>query len=268
MRSDSFRRLAAAAGMASATAVAGAQIPAEVTVPLGDSYSANCPNCPQGGYGATGYGYGATGYGSTGVVYGPHGGQFDAYSGTGAGYIPPARYPVERIPVQYLRYYPAVWYGLPGSTLPVVAPQVHMPTDTTQLGFYYQRVPTWVPVPGMIPGPPNPDLIHSVGPGVTGAALTDGATVNGTLGNTNEQVISTRPVSTGTSGSTKGTKAGAHTPSGSTNTDPGTVPVPPSPKGGSRLPLQPPEAPAAEPAAFVPPPAPAPLLPVGIEDAI
>lgn len=259
MRSDSFRRLAAAAGLASATAVAGAQIPAEVTMPLGDSYSANCP--PGGyGYGATGYGYGATG----GVVYDHHGGQYDAYAAPG--YIPPARYPVERIPVQYLRYYPAVWYGLPGSTLPVVAPQVHMPTDTTQLGFYYQRVPTWVPVPGMIPGPPNPDLIHSPGPGVTGAALTEGATVNGTLGNgpvTNEQVISTRPVPTGTPASAARAKAGAHTPSGTTIIDPNTVPTPP---GGSRLPLQPPAAPAAEPAAFVPPPAPAPLVPVGVEE--
>lgn len=244
----SFRRLAAAAGLASATATASAQIAPEVTVPLGDS-----ANCPQYGYGATGYGYG-----TGGVVYDAHGGVHDAYA-AGAGYVP-ARYPVDRIPVQYLRYYPAVWYGLPGSTLPVVAPQVHMPTDTTQLGFYYQRVPTWVPVPGMVPGPPNPSLIHSYGAGVTGAALTDPNAVIGDGTVSNERVISTRPVSTN-----GGTKSNVHTPAGKTTTDPNTAPVPP---GGSRLPLQPPVAPAAEPAAFSPPSTPEPLLPVSTEDAI
>ncbi len=30
-----------------------------------------------------------------------------------------------------------------------------MPTDTTQLGFYYQTVPQWQPVRGMVPGAPN-----------------------------------------------------------------------------------------------------------------
>src|SRR5690606_14167039 len=31
-----------------------------------------------------------------------------------------------------------------------------MPTDTTQLGYYYQRAPQWMPTPGMIPPPPWP----------------------------------------------------------------------------------------------------------------
>ncbi len=38
-----------------------------------------------------------------------------------------------------------------------------MPTDTTQLGYYYQKVPTWVPVPGMIPPPPQPEEWHHYG---------------------------------------------------------------------------------------------------------
>jgi hypothetical protein len=258
MRSDSFRRLAAAAGLASASAVAGAQIPGEVTVPLGGSYGANCPT---GAYGDVS-GVGA--YGTTGVVYSGHGGVFTAAANNG---YPPARNPVERIPVQYLRYYPAVWYGLPGSTLPVVAPQVYMPTDTTQLGFYYQRVPTWVPVPGMIPGPPNPAMLQSYGSGVMGAAL-DGTTPVSTMGGasgetvTSERVISVRPLTT------NGSNPPGHTASGQTATPPDVVPTPPAP-AGSRLPLQPPAAPpAGEPSAFVPPPAPAPLIPVSTDDAI
>ncbi|HEX6986153.1 MAG TPA: hypothetical protein VF170_12305, partial [Planctomycetaceae bacterium] len=225
MSFDSLRRVAAAAGLASATAAAGAQIPAEVTVPLGDSYpAANCPS----------YGYGGVGY-DGGVVYDAHGGMYVGAYGYGT---TPARNPVERIPVQYLRYYPAVWYGLPGSTLPVVAPQVHMPTDTTQLGFYYQRVPTWAPVPGMVPPPPNPSAYHSYMPmgyaaegGIVAGTEYTGTTANGAV--TNERVISVRPL-------TNGSKGGAHSATGTTPTAPNVVPVPPGPNGGSELPLQPP----------------------------
>jgi hypothetical protein len=35
-----------------------------------------------------------------------------------------------------------------------------MPTDTTQLGFYYQQVPYWQPVAGMVPAAPNPNDWH------------------------------------------------------------------------------------------------------------
>ena len=31
-----------------------------------------------------------------------------------------------------------------------------MPTDTTQLGYYYQHAPTWHAYPGMIPPVPRP----------------------------------------------------------------------------------------------------------------
>jgi hypothetical protein len=204
----SLSRFAAAAGMVSVAAAASAQYPAEVTVPLGSSYATPANGAYGDVSGATAYGYGPT----------------------------PPRNTVDRIPVQYLRYYPGVWYGLPGSTLPVVAPQVHMPTDTTQLGFYYQRVPTWVPVPGMVP--PSPIAAYGYGAGVT----TDGAYTS----NPNERVISTRTISSGST-------TPSHSASGSTVTDPGTIPVPPAPSG-SALPLQPPPgAPAAEPNAFIPP---------------
>lgn len=250
MTFDSLCRLAAAAGLASATAAASAQsVAPEVTVPLGS-------NCPPYGYGST---YGDV----SGVVYDRHGGAYGAYYD---GKVP-ARYPVERIPVQYLRYYPAAWYGLPGSTLPVVAPQVHMPTDTTQLGFYHQRVPTWMPVPGMIPPPPNPTALHTFTPmGYAGAgvaadgAVVSGADMSGSV--SNERVISVRTLNTGSS----------HSNSGQTVTDPNEVPVPPAPSGSNELPLQPPPAPAAEPNAFMPPsdlealPTIRPLMPVGLDE--
>ncbi|MGC1275322.1 MAG: hypothetical protein WBC44_16570 [Planctomycetaceae bacterium] len=235
MSFDSLCRVAAAAGLASATAAAGAQtIAPEVTVPLGDASAAT--------YG-TSYG---TPYASPvtyegGVVYGAHGGAYPAYQGYG--FTPPSRNPVERIPVQYLRYYPAVWYGLPGSTLPVVAPQVHMPTDTTQLGFYYQRVPTWAPVPGMIPGPPDPAYYNHYANGFGGGMVSTTTAVDGsvtTTGDPNVRIISSRPL-----GSTANGEA-AHTATGSTPSAPGTLPVPPAPSGSSALPLQPPPAPAAE----------------------
>ncbi len=239
MSLDSFRRATAAAGLATITAAAGAQtIAPEVTVPLGDGYGAT--------YGTT---YG-TPYASPktlegGVVYDRHGGAHPAYVNA-YGFTPPSRNPVERIPVQYLRYYPAVWYGLPGSTLPVVAPQVHMPTDTTQLGFYYQRVPTWAPVPGMIPGPPDPAYYNHYAYGIGGGMAagtfvsSDGTTISSN--DPNVQIISSRPLGSSHTGET-------HSSTGTTPTDPGSLPIPPAPSGNngsSSLPLQPPPAPAAD----------------------
>jgi hypothetical protein len=241
MNFASLSRFAAAAGMASAAASASAQYPATVTLPLGDTY--------------TGSAYGASQYGdvSGATVYDRHGGAYATSYGYGAA---PPRNTIDRIPVQYLRYYPGVWYGLPGSTLPVVAPQVHMPTDTTQLGFYYQRVPTWVPVPGMVP--PSPFAAAAA------AAAAGGVTTEGVSMNANERVISVRPLSSGSSAPT-------HSANGSTATPPGEIPMPPAPSG-SRLPLQPPGAPAAEPDAFIPPseledlPTIEPLFPVSVEE--
>jgi hypothetical protein len=65
--------------------------------------------------------------------------------------------------VAYNKFFPDAWTGQPSA--PVVpgmprAPWVYMPTDTTQLGFYYQHVPYWQPVYGMVPAAPNPNDWH------------------------------------------------------------------------------------------------------------
>ncbi len=74
-----------------------------------------------------------------------------------SGWAPPARVPVYRVPVEYQRYYPKTWYGSPGGSLPAQYPVTYVPTDTMQLGYYWQRVPSWQPRPGMLPAPPRPD---------------------------------------------------------------------------------------------------------------
>ena len=39
---------------------------------------------------------------------------------------------------------------------------VYMPTDTTQLGYYYQHAPTWHAYSGMIPPVPRPSDWHYI----------------------------------------------------------------------------------------------------------
>lgn len=79
------------------------------------------------------------------------------------GWAPPGRvqlpYPK---PVAYQKWFPDPWTGQPvaytaGGPRP---PVVYMPTDTTQLGYYYQTVPRWHAYGGMIPPAPNPDAWH------------------------------------------------------------------------------------------------------------
>jgi hypothetical protein len=75
----------------------------------------------------------------------------------------PIRRPLYRVPVQYARYWPTSYYT--GGYDPALRysqplPMVYQPTDTTQLGFYHQRVPQWQPRPGAIPGPPWPPQWH------------------------------------------------------------------------------------------------------------
>ncbi|MEY3458685.1 MAG: hypothetical protein RL215_1842 [Planctomycetota bacterium] len=78
-----------------------------------------------------------------------------------AGWNPPVNMPVN---------YDWAWYGLAGPQAPYGAPNggfvaqypsVYQPTDTTQLGYYYHKVPTWQPQPGRIPGVPCPEQFHS-----------------------------------------------------------------------------------------------------------
>ena len=89
-----------------------------------------------------------------------------AYAGGGClfnptrGYQPYAAAPVNRDAIVYYRYWPDKWYGQPGFNLHPMFAQVYMPTDTTQLGFYYARVPQWMPNPNMYPAAPRPEDWH------------------------------------------------------------------------------------------------------------
>lgn len=79
------------------------------------------------------------------------------------GWSRPVKYPIHRLAVEYQRYWPQNWYGLPGGGIAPTAPQfpqVYMPTDTTQLGYTYQRVPAWRPNPSMLPPMPWPTTWH------------------------------------------------------------------------------------------------------------
>lgn len=73
------------------------------------------------------------------------------------GFRPPQTVAVDREAIMYYHYWPAKLYGEPGWHLSPSFPQVYMPTDTTQLGVYYARVPQWMPDPRMYPRPPRPD---------------------------------------------------------------------------------------------------------------
>jgi hypothetical protein len=76
------------------------------------------------------------------------------------GFQPYAAAPVYREAVVYYRYWPDKWYGDPSFNLRPMFPQVYMPTDTTQQGFYYARVPQWMPNPSMYPPAPRPADWH------------------------------------------------------------------------------------------------------------
>lgn len=77
------------------------------------------------------------------------------------GYIRVRKVPIERRHFSYERYWPAKWYGQPGSgQMSQHFPTVAVPTDTTQLGYYYQPVPQWQPNSAKIPPAPHPLQYH------------------------------------------------------------------------------------------------------------
>lgn len=98
------------------------------------------------------------------------------------GYSPPAKYPLHRRGVQYNSYFPNQWYGLPGSGLAGGYPMVYQATDTTQLGFYFQHVPTWQPNPNMLPQRPTPALWHIVAPPYNRNLFADQGGLPGSMG--------------------------------------------------------------------------------------
>lgn len=78
-----------------------------------------------------------------------------------AGWAPPAFYPVNRDAAWYATWHPQTPYGAPGGGFVAQYPQVYQPTDTTQLGFTYQNVPTWQSRTDRIPPVPRPGAFHS-----------------------------------------------------------------------------------------------------------
>ncbi|MBL8851980.1 MAG: hypothetical protein JNG89_20070 [Planctomycetaceae bacterium] len=72
-----------------------------------------------------------------------------------AGWVAPGRIPMHRTWVPYWKFYPNQWSGQPAgpqTRLPVI----YTPTDTTQLGYYYQHVPHWHSYANMTPPVPRP----------------------------------------------------------------------------------------------------------------
>lgn len=68
---------------------------------------------------------------------------------------PPVTYSIGRMPNTYNYYWNTRLAGVPsGGGLQY--PMVYQPTDTTQLGFYYQAVPRWQYRPEMLPPAPAP----------------------------------------------------------------------------------------------------------------
>lgn len=153
--------------------------------------ASGCPGCPNcngyAGYGCPHYGNGTCPLGmllpvsgGCGTGCGPCGGKLsnsfrrlmaiiDPCSGActhspSHGFVPPGEpRPYFRQPVSYQHNYPASWMGGTPGQQQRHHPAVYMPTDTTQLGYYYQRVPAWAPVPGMIPPAPQPAQWHVFG---------------------------------------------------------------------------------------------------------
>ena len=74
---------------------------------------------------------------------------------------PPVNMPVNYNWAWYGLSAPQAPYGAPGGGFIAQHPSVYQPTDTTQLGYYYHKVPTWQPQPGRLPGVPNPAMFHS-----------------------------------------------------------------------------------------------------------
>jgi hypothetical protein len=78
-----------------------------------------------------------------------------------AGWNAPAHLPVNYDGAWYGSYAPQNAYGTSGGGFIANYPTVYQPTDTTQLGYYYNKVPTWQTRTDMIPPTPNPDDFHS-----------------------------------------------------------------------------------------------------------
>lgn len=224
-----FRRSAALAGLLLALAVPSAVYsadqagPANRVAPVGTPIQqvnyASCPNgnCYNGGSGSYGNGGGWNrGWGGNcqhGNCWGGtwrNGGSggcstcngvgifgCPCHSGTTNGYAfvrPPAGYPLNRVSNAYNHYYSARLAGAPVAQNGLQYPMVYQPTDTAQLGFYYQAVPRWYYRPEMLPPPPSPYWPMGMNGGYGGGYASAGGT--NWDGTTNAPTTAPSPVPT------------------------------------------------------------------------
>ncbi len=131
------------------------------TCPSGDCPSGygGCPHC-QGGHGWGHHCHAK--HAHLKALFCEHYGKHSADHG----FSIPGKTPIYRRGVQYNSYYPSAWYGTPGGGLTggQAYPMVYQPTDTTQLGYYYQHVPFWMPNPNVLPQRPIPSQWHNLAP--------------------------------------------------------------------------------------------------------
>ena len=126
----------------------------------GNCRGQGCPNCPSG----------SCGHGC--MHHCGHIGQFINWfhpqgqcpHSPDYGFAPPGKM---RTPhpqqVAYRKGFLDAWTGQQGAGMGLGGPRavsVYMPTDTTQLGYYYQATPRWQARAGMVPPTPNPSLWH------------------------------------------------------------------------------------------------------------
>lgn len=132
----------------------------------GYSMDGSCPHCQSGGK-----------HGGKGCKFCEH---YCTHSAC-HGYSIPGKWPIQRRGVQYQSLYPMAWYGTPEwNNMPIqAAPMVYQPTDTTQLGFYYQHVPFWQPQPNPLPQRPVPAEWHRYAPVVYASQFQNGYTKGG-----------------------------------------------------------------------------------------
>ncbi len=135
---------------------------------------------PSMGYGDDGYGYGVDGScphcQGRGCKQGLKGKFCEHYCTHSAchGYSIPGKWPIHRRGVQYQQLFPNAYYSVYGNNFGPGAPQVYTPTDTTQLGYYYQHVPFWTPQPNPLPARPIPAQWHHYAPVVYASKYQNG----------------------------------------------------------------------------------------------
>ncbi len=95
------------------------------------------------------------------------------------GWAPPGKVPMHTVYVPYQKLYPNEWTGQPSNGTGMSAAAIYMPTDTTQLGYYYQHAPAWRPAAA--PGAPIPSQWHRPLCGPGGNGMCQGGVIYGQM---------------------------------------------------------------------------------------